>query len=188
METRVSLARAFVGVRSFRFGDPGAMAVGPDCFTEPRRHPGPGARVVGRPRRVSVLGLSLLIAIGVVALVRGVMFFVAPGAVALAGTLRNRVWVDGAVLHSRRLVGWNAPVRLDRLRVAWLSPFGRNSGRQLRLVDTTGAQVELDATNTSLTALYAVLAEHVAWDGGVANDLLEKRLAKHRLGLPFGAG
>jgi hypothetical protein len=167
-----------------------------------RHRPGPTARVVGRPRVASVLGLSLLIAlglymiigIGIVAgdafpIVIGLGFFVVPEALALTATLRNRVWVEDGVLYSRRAVGWNPPVRLDRLTEAWLSPFGRNSGRQLRLADADGTRVELDATNTRLKPLYAVLAEHIAWDDGqVANDLLEKRLAKHRPGLPFGPG
>src|SRR4051794_35375890 len=121
-----------------------SMSVAVEPPTEAR--PGPGARVVGRPRVAAVLFLGLLVAIGVYAVVVGVtrsdvgtliiglVFFVVPEALALVVSFRQRVWVDGDVLLARRFRGWAPPLRLDRLRIAWLSPFGRNSGRQLHLV------------------------------------------------------
>ena len=49
-----------------------------------------------------------------------------------------------------------------------------------------GTTVTLDATNARLARLYAVLAQHIGHDGTVANDRLQRRMAKHRPGPPLG--
>jgi len=96
-----------------------------------------------------------------------------------ARMLRVRVWVDGNVLYSRGIRNWGTPIRLDRLRSARLTAFGRNSGRQLYLTDLDHNHLNLDVTNTSVRRLYPILADHLRWNGAVANDLLRKRLAKY---------
>jgi len=116
-------------------------------------------------------------------------FFGVVGLLGLVAALRTRVWIDGDVLHSRTIRGYGEPIRLDRLTYAWLSPFGRNSGRQLYLTDATGSTVTLDATNARLARLYAVLAGYIDHDDPIANKLLQRRMAKHRRrGLPLGLG
>ena len=109
-------------------------------------------------------------------------------ALGVASLVRSRVWVDGAVLYHRGVWGMRPPVRLDRLRRAELSAFGRNSGRQLQLLDADGTDLTIDATNLRLAPLYEALAAFIPWDSPVANELLQKRMAKHRPGPPLGPG
>ena len=163
--------------------------------TTPAERPGPGARVVGRPRIASLLGFCAIGGIGGSLIAEGsgvgIGFGALLAAVALLGlavTLRTRVWVDGSRLYARRLVGYAPPVRIDRLTAASLSPFGRNNGRDLTLRDADGTTLRLDATNTRLARLYAVLATYVRHDDPAANALLQRRMARHRPGLPLGPG
>jgi hypothetical protein len=150
---------------------------------------------VGRPRVVAIVGWCTLLAIGVAGLVRwtgatlvvGALFALV-GAFGLVATLRSRVWISGTEMHSRALRGYRPAIRLDRLTDAFLTPFGPDSGRQLRLADADGARVELDATNMRIERLYAVLAQHIRHDDHVANDLLQRRMAKYRPDFPLGPG
>lgn len=154
--------------------------------------PGPDAKVVARPRVVSVLLWVVLLAIGGFGLTRGGggvaigVFFALLGILGLASTLLSRAWVDGTVLRYRTLLGHRPAVRLDRLTSAHLTNFDGTNGRQLRLIDSDGAAVEIDATNLRLQRLYAVLADHIRPDTPVANELLKRRMDRHRSGLPFG--
>jgi hypothetical protein len=155
--------------------------------------PGPDARLVGRPRVTALVIWAYIGLIGAAIVAQGSTGAVIFGALFLAlflfgaaTTLRSRVWVDGPVLYYRRLLGFRPPLRLDRLRVASLSAFGRNSGRQLRLVDREGTDLVVDATNLRLVRLYAALAPFIDADDPVANELLHKRMAKHRPAPPLG--
>jgi hypothetical protein len=157
----------------------------------PDARPGPGARVVSRPSLFGLIVWSFLALMGFAAIAAGEPV----GAVlAILGVLgfvylaRARVFVDGDVLYHRSLFKWGQPVRLDRLRRAYLSAFGPNSGRSLELGDRDGRSVRLDATNLSYTRLWPVLAEHIHWDSGIEGGELRKRLAKHWPGPPLGPG
>jgi len=160
------------------------------------RRPGPDARVVGRPRVVAIAGWSALLAIGVFGLVGRTgaaaavvsALFALVGGFGLVAALRLRAWVGGAEVYSRTLRGYRPVVRLDRLTDAYLTPFGADSGRQLRLRDADGTRVELDATNMRIDRLYAALAQHIRHDDDVANDLLQRRLARYRPDFPLGPG
>jgi hypothetical protein len=139
--------------------------------------------VVGRPRVVAAVGWACigLIAIALVAIGSpGALLFGIPMLLVFligVGTLvRSRVWVDGPVLYHRNVWGMRPPVRLDRLRRAELSAFGRNSGRQLQLLDADGTDLTIDATNLRLARLYEVLAGYIPRDSPVANPLLQKRM------------
>jgi hypothetical protein len=151
--------------------------------------------VVGRPRALAILGWCTLLAIGVTGLagrtgatvVVGVLFALL-GAFGLTATLRQRVWVAGNLLYSRRLLGFQPAVRLDRLTDARLTHFSADKGRQLRLTDADGARAELDATNMRIARLYPVLAQHIRHDNPTANDLLQRRMAKYRPDFPLGPG
>ena len=151
--------------------------------------------MVGRPRVLAIVGWCMLLAIGITGLVNwtgatvvvGVLF-AALGAFGLTATLRQRVWVAGNVLYSRRLLGFQPAVRLDRLTDARLTHFSADSGRQLHLTDADGARAELDATNMRIARLYPVLAEHIRHDNPTANDLLQRRMDKYRPDFPLGPG
>ncbi len=157
--------------------------------------PGPNARVVGRPRVSAVpiwaliggIGLGL-VATGKAAGVAFGVFMLAVFALGVGSLIRSRVWVDGPVLYHRNVWGMRTPVRLDALRRAELSAFGRNSGRQLHLLDADGTDLTIDATNLRLARLYEAMAVFIPWDSPVANPLLQKRMAKHRPGPPLGPG
>jgi hypothetical protein len=160
-----------------------------------RARPGPGARVVGRPRVVSVIGFGCILGIGVSVLADGSAAALVIGgftaAVAVCGlvvTVSTRVWVDGAKLHVRRLGRDARPLRLDRLTRAELSHPGADSGRSLSLADADGVTLRLDATNVRLERLYEVLAAHIRHDDPVADQPLQRRMAKYRPGLPLGPG
>jgi hypothetical protein len=156
---------------------------------------GPGARVVSRPSLLALLiwpwitlvGVGLLIPDSIGARIFGGLMLVLC-AYAFARMVRARVWVDGNVLRTRGVLRHGPPIRLDRLTRAELTPFGRNSGRTLYLRDSDGTHLQLEATNTSLRRLWPVLAQHIRWDTGVANDILRKRLVKHWPGPPLGPG
>ena len=158
-------------------------------------NPGPDAKAVGRPRVVAIIGWCVLLAIGVTGLIRwtgaalvvGVLFTLL-GAFGLVATMRLRVWISGTVVHSRSLRGYGSAIRLDRLTNAFLTPFGADSGRQLRLADADGSSVTLDATNMRIERLYAVLAQYIRHDDDLANDLLQRRMAKYRPPFPLGPG
>ncbi|MEV6492504.1 hypothetical protein AB0M20_28370 [Actinoplanes sp. NPDC051633] len=149
--------------------------------------------MVGRPRVVAIAGWCVLLAIGVYGLVRwtgavlvvGALFALL-GMFGLISTLWLRVWVSGGVLHYRTLRGYRPVVRLDRLTTASLTPFGADSGRQLRLADADGASVQLDATNMRIERLYPMLAQYLRHDDDVANDLLQRRMARYRPDFPLG--
>ena len=114
--------------------------------------------------------------------------FVALGLFGFASLARGRVWVEGSTLYSRTLRGYGPPIQLERLTVASLSAFGRNSGRRLYLCDADGSSVSLDATNLRLVRLYAALAGFIRSGSPVANERLQYRMDKHRPGLPLGLG
>ncbi len=148
--------------------------------------PGPGARVVSRPSLLALIIWPYMALIGVACVALGGIGVGIFGALLLllcvlgfARMLRVRVWVDGSVLYSRGVRHWGTPIRLDRLRSARLSAFGRNSGRQLHLTDSDGSSLELEVTNTSVRRLWPILAEHLRWKPDVANDILRKRLARY---------
>jgi hypothetical protein len=151
--------------------------------------------VVGRPRALAILGWCTLLAIGVIGLadwtgatvVVGALFALL-GAFGLTATLRQRVWVAGDLLYSRRLLGFQPAIRLDRLTDAHLTHFSPDKGRQLQLTDADGARAELDATNMRIARLYPVLAQHIRHDHPTANDLLQRRMAKYRPDFPLGPG
>jgi hypothetical protein len=157
--------------------------------------PGTGARVVGRPRvtaaivwaYIALIGGALVAVGGAGATIFGGLMLAvfALGAATLA---RSRVWVDGPVLYYRTALGMRPPLRLDRLRSATLTSFGRNRGRQLVLWDADGTTLTIDATNLRLVRLYEVLASFIRWDDPAAGELLQKRMAKHRPGPPLGPG
>jgi hypothetical protein len=140
-----------------------------------------------------LLGWCVLLAIGVVGIadwvgssvVVGVLFALL-GAFGLLATLRRRVWVHGNVLYSRRFLDYQPAIRLDRLTDAYLTHFGPDNGRQLRFADADGTRIELDVTNMQVARLYPVLAEHIRHDGAVANDLLQRRMARYRPDFPLG--
>lgn len=174
---------------------PGTMATVPTDVIAAR--PSPDAQAVSRPRIGALLVWLAMLAVGAVGLTgsgvsAGVAivgaFFVVVGGFGLVAWARTRVWVEGPVLYARSVFGWAPPLRLDRLVWAWLSPFGRNSGRQLHLADADGNRVQLDATNHRLARLYEVLAGHIAHGDPLANELLHKRMDATRPGLPFGPG
>src|SRR6185312_15692404 len=96
----------------------------------------------------------------------------------IVATLRTRVWVDGNLLRVRTLRGYAQPIRLDRLRVAALSGWGYNRGRQLHLRDADGAKLTLDATNIRLKRLYAALVPFIGPFDRAANEALVRRVAK----------
>jgi len=149
--------------------------------------------VVGRPRIVALLGWCVMLAIGAFgiadwagsAAVVG-MLFALLAAFGLVATLRQRVWVHGNMLYSRRFLGYQPAIRLDRLTDAYLTHFGPNNGRQLRFTDADGTSIELDVTNMQVKRLYPVLAEHIRYDSAVANDLLQRRMATYRPDFPLG--
>jgi len=114
--------------------------------------------------------------------------FVALGLFGFASLARGRVWVEGSTLYSRTLRGYGPPIQLERLTVASLSAFGRNSGRRLYLCDADGSSVSLDATNFRLVRLYAALAGFIRSGSPVANERLQYRMDKQRPGLPLGLG
>ena len=142
---------------------------------------------------VALLGWCVLLAIGVFGIadwagssvVVGVLFALL-GAFGLLATLRQRVWVHGNVLYSRRFLGYQPAIRLDRMTDAYLTHFGADNGRQLRFTDADGARIELDVTNMQVARLYPVLAEHIRYDSAVANDLLQRRMARYRPDFPLG--
>jgi len=136
---------------------------------------------------MALIGVALVALGGVGAAIFGALLLLLC-ALGFARMFRVRVWVDGDVLYSRGIRNWGTPIRLDRLRSAQLTAFGRNSGRQLYLTDLDHNHLNLDVTNTSVRRLYPILAEHVRWDTAIANDRLRKRLAKHWPGPPLGPG
>jgi hypothetical protein len=173
--------------------------------TASSRRPGPAAYVVGRPRIASVVGASVMLAVGVQGLAAFAdgrsdeslvgIFFTLFASLSLFLLLTTRVWVEGQVLRYRKFWRYGPPVRLDRLTEASLSDFAQYSGQQLRLSDADGATVLLDVINTRLVPLYAVLAKHIPhsdrdspYGHRVANEKLHRRMAKHRPGLPWGPG
>lgn len=153
----------------------------------------PNARVVSRPSLlaliiwpyITLIGVALVVFGGVGGRICGGLLLVLC-AYGLARMVRVRVWVDGDVLHSRGVLRLGPSIRLDRLTRAELSAFGRNSGRTLWLTDRDGNTTRLEVTNTSLRRLWPILAEHIRWDTGVANDILRKRLKKHWPPPPLG--
>jgi hypothetical protein len=159
------------------------------------QRPGPGARVVSRPSLLAVIiwpyitliAVALVVFAGTAGKVFGGLLLLLC-VFAVARLIAARTWVEGAVLYSRGVARAGEPIRLDRLTSAHLTPFGRNQGRALLLTDADGHHVRLDATNHSLRRLWPILAEHVRWDTGVANDILRKRLAKHWPPPPLGPG
>jgi hypothetical protein len=149
--------------------------------------PGPEARLVGRPRvtasvmwaYIGLIGAALVAFGGVVGAIFGA-FMLLVFALGVASLARSRVWIDGPVLYHRNVRGMQEPMRLDRLRRAELSAFGRNSGRQLLLHGADGTVLTIDATNLRLVRLYKALAEFIPPSSPVANELLQKRMGKHR--------
>jgi hypothetical protein len=158
-------------------GDPG----GPPA---PRRRPGPGARVVSRPRLVAVVGWVAIVAIGVGMLQRGLadddVAFAVFGAswtlllgAGLLSILWIRVTVDGDLLHVRGPFGWRGPVDLSRLAVARYG-YEHNGGRSVHLIDADGHAVRLDAVNHRLVPLYRELAARVGpWDAALQGALAD---------------
>ena len=149
--------------------------------------PGPNARVVGRGRISSIPIWSLILLIGVAGIVVGStaiallvgLPFTLLGVFGFIMLIRARVWVDGPVLYSRRTLGYRPPVRLDQLRSASLI-VNANWGRELLLDAQDGTHLRLDATNLRLVRLYAAMAEFIGPFDPVANDRLQKRMAKYR--------
>jgi hypothetical protein len=119
-----------------------------------------------------------------VAIVIGLAIFAVPGLFCLVATLRQRVWVEGPLLTYRTLR--TRSVRLDRLRRASLSGWGRNRGPQLELTDANGGSVLIDATNHRLTPLYEVLAQHLPRDSPIPDERLRRRLRPFWPPSPFG--
>jgi hypothetical protein len=156
------------------------------------RRPGPNARVVGRGRisavpiwlLIGLVGVSGLVVGGIaLKLIVGVPFTLL-AVFGLATLIRSRVWVDGPTLYSRRLFGYEPPIRLDQLVSAELTAFGRNQGRMLLLLGKDGTQLRLDATNLRLKRLYPPMAHYIGPHDRVANELLERRMGPFRSGLP----
>jgi hypothetical protein len=161
--------------------------------------PGPHARVVGRGR---LLALPVWLYIGLIgvavtwfgglsmSLLIGIPF-TALAVFGVASIAYSRVWVDGPVLYTRQIFGYRPPIRLDALRRAELSDWGRHRGRQLHLRDADGNWLQLDATNLRLKPLYGALALHIPAGSPVANARLHKRMEAARPVLavpPSGSG
>ena len=153
------------------------------------------ARVVSRPSLlaliiwpyITLIGVALLIPDSVGTRIFGA-FMLLVCALGFARMVRARVWVAGDVLYSRGVAGYSPPIHLDRLTSAHLTSFAPNQGRSLILTDRDGTTLKLEVTNTSLRRLWPILAQHIRWDTGVANDILYKRLRKHWPPPPLGPG
>jgi hypothetical protein len=136
---------------------------------------------------ITLIGVSLVVLGGTFgACFGGFMLIVC--VLGIARLFRARVWVAGDVLYSRGVAHYGPPIRLDRLTSAELTSFVPNQGRRLFLTDRDGGRLMLEVTNTSLRRLWPVLAQHIRWDTGVANDILRKRLRKHWPPPPLGPG
>ncbi len=142
---------------------------------------------MGWPRPVSLLGLAAIAAIGILALSLGGtagivvgLFLTLVGGGGVAAVASTRVWVDGTLLLVRMPFRGTRTLRVDRIVRASISPFGRNQGPILSLVDAEGTSLTIDATNLRLTGLYIVLAQHIPAGGAGGDERLERRLRKHR--------
>ncbi|WP_022926717.1 hypothetical protein [Patulibacter americanus] len=148
--------------------------------------PGPDARVVGRPRVVALVGWILMVAIGVGvaltggtgAVIFGVVWTVGLGGLFLA-LLRSRVVVDGHDLYFRTVRGWGEPVDLSHLRSATVLTGG-NLAQWVLLTDRGGQQARIDAVNLRLKPLYRELAIYIGPWQDIADERLERRIARHR--------
>jgi hypothetical protein len=143
--------------------------------------PGPDARLVGRARVASWLGFACVGALSAAGFadqsVGGYLAAVVcllAGAFGIAAAARSRVWIDGDVLYARKLGGWGSPIRLDRLRQAWLA---EGSPSILRLADDE-RELKLDAVNLRLKPLYAALAGYLGPDSPLPNKKLRRRMSR----------
>lgn len=155
---------------------------------EQSKRPGPNARVVGRGRILAVPIWLYLLLIGVAVLyfggISGSLIIGIPFTLlalfGLTSIAVSRVWVEGPLLYSRNAFGYRPPIRMDELRVAALTSFGMNRGRQLLLTMRDGTHLRLDATNLRLKPLYGELARFIPDGSPVANGLLHKRMSAMR--------
>ncbi|MEV6489131.1 hypothetical protein AB0M20_10960 [Actinoplanes sp. NPDC051633] len=121
--------------------------------------------MAGWPRMVARLGWCVLLAIGVFGIadwagssvVVGVLFAVL-GAFGLLATLRQRVWVHGNVLYSRRFPDGQPAIRLARRTDAYLTHFARTTGGSCAS-PMPMARASSWTTNIQVAGLYPIVVE-----------------------------